>query len=123
MSDHPASGQSGPGHPPSVHFDIQVPEGAQSGVYANFLSVWHADHDFTLDFCVTDQPRAADDGTVSVTCRVAARVKIPLTVAEDMLRALADNVSRYEEVAGRIRKPGENLDRPPPGEPGLPEGL
>lgn len=123
MSDHPSSGPPGPGQPPPVHFEIQVPEGSQSGVYANFLSVWHADHDFTLDFCVTDQPRAAEDGTVNVTCRVAARVKIPLTVAEDMLRALADNVSRYEEVAGRIRKPGENLDRPAPGAPGLPEGL
>jgi len=123
MSDHPASGPPGSGHPQSVHFEIQVPEGSESGVYANFLSVWHADHDFTLDFCVTDQPRARDDGSVNVFCRVAARVKIPLTVAEDMLRALADNVSRYEQVAGRIRKPGENLNRPPPGDTALPEDL
>jgi len=123
MSDHPASGPPGSGHPSAVHFEIQVPEGSESGVYANFLSVWHADHDFTLDFCVTDQPRGNDDGSVTVACRVAARVKIPLTVAEDMLRALADNVSRYEQVAGRIRKPGEDLDRPSPGETGMPEGL
>jgi hypothetical protein len=48
-------------------------------------------------------------------------VKIPLTVAEDVLRALAENVTRYEDVAGRIRKPGENLHEP--GEGGIPDAL
>ena len=110
-----------PQPPPQVHFDIQVPEGTETGVYANFLSVWHAEHDFTLDFCVTDQPRPEADGTVRVVCRVVARVKIPLTVAEDMLRALAENVTRYEEVAGRIRKPGEDLREP--GDGGIPDAL
>ncbi len=106
---------------PQVQFDIQVPEGTENGVYSNFLSVWHAEHDFTLDFCVTDQPRPDPEGNVRVVCRVVARVKIPLTVAEDMLRALAENVSRYEEVAGRIRKPGEDLREP--GDGGMPDLL
>ena len=108
--------------PPQIQFDIQVPEGAETGAYANFLSVWHAEHDFTLDFCVTDQPKSDAEGGVRVVCRVVARVKIPLTVAEDMLRALAENVSRYEEVAGRIRKPGEDFRGPGEGGP-LPETL
>jgi hypothetical protein len=117
----PPEPQPQPGQPAQVHFDIQVPEGAETGVYSNFLSVWHAEHDFTLDFCVTDQPRPDADGNVRVVCRVVARVKIPLTVAEDMLRALAENVTRYEEVAGRIRKPGEDLREP--GDGGIPDAL
>ena len=106
---------------PQIQFDIHVPDGAENGVYSNFLSVWHAEHDFTLDFCVTDQPRPDADANVRVVCRVVARVKIPLTVAEDMLRALAENVTRYEEVAGRIRKPGEDLHEP--GDGGMPDAL
>jgi len=106
---------------PEFSIAIQVPEALQNGVYADFLSVWHSAHDFTLDFCVTDQPMMTNEGKLATPCRVVARVKIPLTLADDMLRAMADNVSRYEDAAGPIRKPGE-MDRPPsrpdnPGEP------
>ncbi len=97
-------------HPVSARFEIHVPEEQRTGHYANFLSVWHTQHDFTLDFAVTDQPIPTDseDGTgVAVPCHVVSRVRIPVTVAEDVLRALAQNVSNFEENVGRIRKPGE----------------
>lgn len=96
---------------PIARFDIQVPEDLRDGAYANFLSVWHTQHDFTLDFAVTDQAVHADhpDGhSVSVPCRVVARVRIPATVADDVLRALAQNVTDFENTVGRIRKPGES---------------
>jgi hypothetical protein len=103
--------------PPAMSIDIQVPESLQDGVFADFLSVWHSTHDFTLDFAVTDQPRPTGDGSFTTPCRVVARVKIPLTLADDVLRALADNVSRFEDVAGPIRKPGDGLPHPnPPGD-------
>lgn len=92
-----------------VRFDIQVPDDQEVGTFANFLSVWHGPHDFTLDFAVTLQAQQdGDESTVIVPTRVVSRIKIPLTVAEDMLRALAINVSRFEETAGRIRKPGDS---------------
>ena len=100
------------GQPQPARFEIQVPEELREGVYANFLSVWHTQHDFTLDFAVTDQPNAIDPldgGGVHVPCRVVARVRIPATVADDVLRALAQNVTDFENVVGRIRKPGEDL--------------
>jgi hypothetical protein len=54
--------------PPAMSIDIQVPESLQDGVFADFLSVWHSTHDFTLDFAVTDQPRPTGDGSFTTTC-------------------------------------------------------
>lgn len=102
-----------PNASPEPIFEMQVPGDLEVGFYANFLAVWHSPHDFTMDFAVTGQPQLTGDGQVTVPCRVIARIKIPPTVAEDMLQALATNVTRYEEMAGPIRKPGENL---PPGQ-------
>ena len=98
-----------PGH--QTRFEIEVPEENRQGNYANFLSVWHTQHDFTLDFGVTDQPRAIspdEGGGVSVPCKVVTRVRLPVTVIEDVLRALAQNVTEFESSVGRIRKPGED---------------
>jgi hypothetical protein len=36
-----------------------------------------------------------------------ARVKIPTTVIFDVLRALNENMTRYEASFGEIRSPGE----------------
>jgi hypothetical protein len=99
-----------------TRFEIQVPDELREGAYANFLSVWHTQHDFTLDFAVTDQPVANDPlegGGVTVPCQVVSRIRIPATVVEDILRALAQNVTDFENVVGRIRKPGEDVARPP----------
>jgi hypothetical protein len=106
-----ASGAEQPTEPQSVHFDIEVPDDQTVGCYANFLSVWNGPHDFTLDFAVTGQARIAGD-SLTVPTRVVARVKVPLTVAEDMLRAIAEQVSKFENAQGPIRKRGDN--RPDP---------
>lgn len=92
---------------PDINFEVQVPAGLENGVYANFVSVWHSPHEFTLDFSVTDQPQQGG-ANLTVPCRVVARVRIPLTLAEDMLRAVAESVSSFEAAAGRIRRPGED---------------
>lgn len=103
MNDLPVDG-------PPMRFEIQVPDELREGSYANFLSVWHTQHDFTLDFAVTDQPVPSGDSEseVIVPCRVVTRVRIPATVAEDVLRALAANVTNFESNVGRIRKPGDD---------------
>jgi hypothetical protein len=38
--------------------------------------------------------------------RVVARVKIPVTLIYDVLRALNENMTRYEETFGEIQRPG-----------------
>ncbi|MBD0347719.1 MAG: DUF3467 domain-containing protein [Thermoleophilia bacterium] len=92
-----------------TEFQIQVPPELEAGVYANFLSVWHTAYEFTLDFGVTQPPQVETpedpDAPVRVGCRVVSRVKIPVTVLFDVLRALNENMTRYEAVFGEIRRP------------------
>jgi hypothetical protein len=88
----------------TARFEVRVPESETIGSYANFLSVWHSQNDFTLDFAVTEQAHQEEDGNISVPCQVVARVRIPVTVADDVLRALAQNVSDYEENVRKIAK-------------------
>src|SRR5436305_14222721 len=111
------SGQQGNADSPGVQFRIDVPDELQDGKYSNFLSVWHGPHDFTLDFAVTGQgsPEEGPDGTsIVVPARVVSRVRVPLTMVQDVLRALAENVSSFEEAAGPIRKPGDDTPLYPP---------
>jgi hypothetical protein len=93
-----------------TEFQVQIPPELESGVYANFLSVWHTAYEFTLDFAATQPPQvddANDPGSPArVPCRVVARVKIPVTVLFDVLRALNENMTRYEGVFGEIKRPG-----------------
>jgi hypothetical protein len=91
-----------------TEFQIQVPNELEPGVYANFLSVWHTAYEFTLDFGVTQPPQVDQedpDAPVRVECRVVSRVKIPVTVLFDVLRALNENMTRYEQVFGEIKRP------------------
>ena len=91
-----------------TEFQIQVPNELEPGVYANFLSVWHTAYEFTLDFGVTQPPQIDQedpDAPVRVECRVVSRVKIPVTVLFDVLRALNENMTRYEQVFGEIKRP------------------
>jgi hypothetical protein len=97
-------------------FEIEVPPELETGGYANFLSVWHSPFEFTLDFAITQQARPTDPDDaaagVTVPVRVVSRLKIPPTVIFDVLRALNENMTRYEGSYGAIRRPGE----PPPPE-------
>jgi Protein of unknown function (DUF3467) len=99
---------------------MDVPPEEEGGVYANFLAVWHTAHEFTLDFAGMQpaQPADAEDETspIVVPCRVVARVRIPVSVVFDVLRALNQNMTKYEERFGTIHRieppqpelPGEN---------------
>jgi Protein of unknown function (DUF3467) len=96
---------------PGQRQEIQmvVPPDREAGVYANFLAVWHSPHEFTLDFCSTQPPRPAEndpDRTVMPSL-VVSRIKIPVTLIFDVVRALNENMTRYEETFGEIRRPGD----------------
>jgi hypothetical protein len=51
-----------------VSFEVQIPPEQEGGAYANFLSVWHTGHEFTLDFAVTQPTRETDMGAMVVPC-------------------------------------------------------
>ena len=89
--------------PQPIEFKIEVPEDEINGRYSNLLSVWSGPHDFTLDFAVTAQPappEGAGDPLV-VPTRVVARIKIPLAMAQDVLQALAIQVTKFETQIGQ----------------------
>lgn len=99
-----------------VQFSVEVPAEELGGAYANFLSVWHTAHEFTLDFGVTQpaQPTdPADPGSpIVVSCHVVSRVKIPVSVVFDVLRALNENMTRYEDAFGAIERPTRRGEEP-----------
>jgi hypothetical protein len=91
-----------------VQYRVDIAPEDQGGVYANFLAVWHTAHEFTLDFCGLQPPQPLDpeDETspLVVPSRVVARVRIPVSVVFDVLRALNQNMTRYEDVFGPIKR-------------------
>lgn len=93
MSDAPAG--------KAIQFKLEVPESQINGCYADFMSVWNSPHDFTLDFAVTGQPEDVNTNPVVVPARVVARIKIPLAMAQDVLQALATQVSQFEATVGQ----------------------
>lgn len=97
-----------------VSFRIDVPESERGGAYANFLAVWHTVHEFTLDFAATQPPQRSDledeNSPVVVPCQVVSRVRIPTSVIFDVLRALNENMTRYESSFGEIQRPQERED-------------
>ena len=92
-------------------FPISLPPELAGGVYANFLAVWHTRHEFTLDFCST-QPMEQEDpddpgSPVQVPSVVVSRVKIPVSLVFEILKALNDNMTRYEARFGLISQASE----------------
>jgi hypothetical protein len=81
---------------------INVPDSVEGGVYANAAGVWHTPHEFTLDF-LTIQPSSPESPDV-VPARVVSRVKIPPTVIFDLMRALNENMTKYESTFGTIKR-------------------
>jgi hypothetical protein len=95
--------------PAEATFQLNVPPELEGGSYANLLSVWHTAHEFTLDFSATQpaQPVNPDDPAsgVLIPCRVVARIRIAPTLVFDVIRALNENMTRYEDKYGSINPP------------------
>jgi Protein of unknown function (DUF3467) len=81
---------------------VNVPEEQGLGVYSNLLAVWHTEHDFTLDFVQYGMPQPDESGKLVMPATVVARVKVPVSVIFSIARAIAENVSRYEDQFGKI---------------------
>jgi hypothetical protein len=98
---------------PDVTFQINVPPELEAGVYANFVGVWHSPYEFTIDFAsMLPVEQHEGDGGPIVPCRVVARVKIPTSLVFDLMRTVNENMTRYEERFGEIRRPGSERGSP-----------
>jgi hypothetical protein len=93
----------------AANFEVQVPPELEGGAYANFLNVWHSPYEFTFDFAVTQPPIPQNPqdpaAPVTVPCRVVARVKVPPALVFDIMRAINQNLARYEQMFGEIPRP------------------
>ena len=86
--------------------DVYVPDELEPGVYANALSAWHTEHEFTLDFATLRGPRVGEDGEIVLSYRVVTRVKLPATMIFEVIRELNRDMTEYEREFGEIRRPG-----------------
>ena len=68
--------------------DGSVPHG---GVYANLVSVWHTQFEFTMEFAVSLAPRPDMPDAVYV-----ALVKVPPQVAWKLAQQLSAHVAQHE---------------------------
>jgi uncharacterized protein DUF3467 len=92
------------------NLQLVIPEEWEGGAYANFVSVWHSPHEFTLDFCATQRPELDPEdveGAILIRCRVVARLKIPVTLMFSVLRAINREMTAYEDAFGVIKEPEE----------------
>lgn len=79
------------------HIDIKAPEGALGGKYANMMQVTHTAEEFVLDFMSAFPPSGELVSRLIVSPRHMKRI----------LRALQDNLGRYEQLHGSIQEASE----------------
>jgi len=77
--------------------NIELSEEIAEGVYSNLAIISHSNSEFVLDFVrmVPNVPKA----------KVKSRVILTPQHAKRMLRALADNVNKFEKQYGPIKEP------------------
>ena len=85
---------------PQRQVQMNVPEAVQAGAYADGAAVWHTPYEFTLDFFAIQPPDSESPDVLQ--CLTTARVKIPPTVIFDLLKALNENMTKYEAQFGEI---------------------
>jgi hypothetical protein len=83
---------------------IELKEETAQGVYANLAVITHSSSEFIVDFVrvMPGMPKAG----------VQSRIILAPEHAKRLLRALEDNISKYERTFGNIRIPEGQLIPP-----------
>lgn len=81
---------------PANQLNIEISEEVADGIYSNLAIITHSNSEFVLDFIrvMPGVPKA----------KVKARVLLTPQHAKRLMRALADNVQKYEASHGAIRE-------------------
>ena len=108
-----------PEQPTHVAFELQADPSMLGGVYANGLSVWHTVSEFTLDFVVNSQPQTpmrteTGETVIRAPHQLVARVRIPPGKVFDVIRAINDNLTNYEQTFGPLSQREPNVPLYPP---------
>lgn len=80
---------------------IHLPDDQMAGTYADFVSAWHSDDVFVLDFAVITEPPQQQVGEggeqfVGISTRVVSRVRIPPSQVFEIMKALEQQLSQWE---------------------------
>lgn len=81
---------------PQNQINIEMPEEIAEGIYSNLAIISHSQSEFVIDFVrlLPNVPKA----------KVKSRIVITPHHAKRFLKALADNVNKYEKQHGPIQK-------------------
>lgn len=82
--------------------NIELPEDVAEGIYSNLAIISHSPHEFVVDFIrvMPGVPKA----------KVKSRILLTPEHAKRLMKALADNVKKYEQQFGTINdKDAPNL--------------
>lgn len=85
--------------------NIELSEEISEGTYSNLAIISHSPSEFVLDFVrlVPNVPKA----------KVKSRIILSPPHAKRLLKALMDNVKRYEAQFGNIEDPEQGMHMPP----------
>ena len=82
--------------PRNNQLNIEISEEVADGIYSNLAIITHSNSEFVVDFVrvMPGVPKA----------KVRSRILLTPQHAKRLMRALADNVQKYEAVHGPIRE-------------------
>jgi len=82
--------------PKGNQLNIEISEEVADGIYSNLAIITHSNSEFVLDFVrvMPGVPKA----------KVRARVLLTPQHVKRLMRALADNIGKFEQVHGQIRE-------------------
>lgn len=85
--------------PQGQQLNIELPEDVAEGIFSNLAIISHSGGEFVLDFIrmVPNMPKA----------KVKARIILTPQHAKRLMRALADNIKRFEAQYGAITEPDQ----------------
>lgn len=88
--------KDGKKEPQAQQLNIELSEEIAEGVYSNLVMLAHSSEEFILDFIrvMPGVPKA----------RVKSRIIVTPQHAKRLLRALGDNIERYERAHGEIEE-------------------
>ena len=85
--------------------NIELPEDIAEGIYANLAIISHSHSEFVVDFIrmMPNVPKA----------KVKSRIVLTPQHAKRLMRALADNIKKFEAQFGDIDESDQNISFPP----------
>ena len=80
--------------PAQVNINIELPEDVAEGIYSNLAIITHSNSEFIIDFIriMPGVPKA----------KVKSRVLLTPQHAKRLLKALKDNLAKYESAHGTV---------------------